>query len=92
MKSPTTSVVIDLQNLVTPKGRVMSPSKIYKVGFSTNGSSVLYIKEVFLSMDGVTPALGIEELNIEKTEVFITCKDSESTPSKRVSTSLMVKR
>jgi hypothetical protein len=68
MKSPTTSVAIDLQNLVTPKGRVMSPSKIYKVGFSTNGSSVLYIKEVFLSMDGVTPALGIEELNIEKTE------------------------
>ena len=46
----------------------MSPSKIYKVGFSTNGSSVLYVKEVFLSMDGVTPALGIEELNIEKTE------------------------
>ena len=61
MKTPTTTVAIDLKNLVTPKGRVMSPSKIYKAGFSSNGSSALYIKDVFLSMDGETPALGIEE-------------------------------
>ena len=61
MKTPTTTVAIDLKNLVTPKGRIMSPSKIYKAGFSSNGSSALYIKDVFLSMDGETPALGIEE-------------------------------
>ena len=61
MKNPTTTVVIDLHDLVTPKGRTLNPSKIYKAGFSTNGTSVIYIKEVFLSMDGVTPALGIGE-------------------------------
>ena len=61
MKTPTTTVAIDLKNLVTPKGRTINPSKIYKAGFSTNGSSAIYIKEVFLSMDGETPALSIED-------------------------------
>ena len=61
MKTPIKTVTIDLHNLVTSNGRTINPSKIYKAGFSSNGSSALYIKEIFLSMDGVTPALGIEE-------------------------------
>ena len=56
MKTPITSVSIPLHELVTEKGRTINPAKIYKAGISSNGGSIVYIEEVFLSMDGETPA------------------------------------
>lgn len=64
MKTPITSVSIPLHELVTEKGRTINPAKIYKAGISSNGGSIVYIKEVFLSMDGETPA-GIEGLQAD---------------------------
>ena len=55
MKSPVTSVTIDLHNMVTASGRTLDPSHIYKACFSSNGSNAIYIKDIFLSNDGVTP-------------------------------------
>ena len=57
-----TSVAIDLHNLVTPKNRTIDPSKIYKAGFSSDGSRPIYIKEIYLSMDGETPATGVDAI------------------------------
>lgn len=67
--------VIDLKNLKTPNERVINPSKIYKAGFWTDGTSPIYIKEVFLSMDGVNPADGIDDVfastgNVTAVEMF----------------------
>lgn len=61
MKKSVTAV-IDLHKLVTPNGRTIDPSQIYKAGFWTDGTSAIYIKSVYLSMDGVNPVDGIEEL------------------------------
>jgi hypothetical protein len=61
MKTPITSVSIPLHELVTANGRTINPAKIYKAGITSNGGSIVYLQEVFLSMDGETPA-GIEEL------------------------------
>ena len=47
--------VIDLHNLVTPGGRTIDPSKIYKAGFLTDGTRAIYISEIFFSMDGENP-------------------------------------
>jgi len=76
MKTPTTSVVVDLHNMTSTKGRKLDPSKIYRVGFSSNGTSAVYLLEVFLSMDGVNSVVNtIENLVdvsgvIKKTEVY----------------------
>ena len=64
MRTPITSVSIPLHELVTASGRTINPAKIYKAGISSNGGSIVYIKEVFLSMDGETPA-GIEGLQAD---------------------------
>jgi len=37
-------------------------SNIYMIGFETNAKDALYMTEVFLSMDGETPATGISSL------------------------------
>ena len=57
----TTTAVIDLHNLVTPNGRTIDPSAIFKAGFWTDGSGPIYIKSITLSMDGVNP-VGIDEI------------------------------
>ena len=36
-------------------GRTLDPSHIYIAGFWTHGSAPIYIKDVFLSNDGVNP-------------------------------------
>ena len=48
--------VIDLHNMKSPDGKAIDPSHIYMVGFETDASQTLYINDVFLSMDGETPA------------------------------------
>ncbi len=59
----TTTAVIDLHNLVTPNGRTIDPSAIYKAGFWTDGTGPIYIKSITLSMDGVNP-VGIDEIQV----------------------------
>jgi beta-xylosidase len=51
--------VIDLHSMKNAEGQTIDPSHIYLAGFSTNGEQVVYIKEVYLSNDGKTPATGI---------------------------------
>ena len=50
------STVVDLHNMTTSGGKVIDPKHIYVVGISTDGTSDLYLKDVFLSMDGSTQA------------------------------------
>lgn len=51
---------IDLHAMQTASGEPVNPSHIRIAGFNTAGAEqTLYIKEVFLSMDGDTPATGI---------------------------------
>lgn len=51
-----TRVVIDLYNMTASEdGHKVNPAHIYIAGFWTNGSSPIYIKDVFLSDDGRTP-------------------------------------
>ena len=60
--------VIDLHDMKNAEGRTIDPSTIYLAGFSTNGSQSIYIKEVFLSNDGLTPATGISSVESNPTE------------------------
>ena len=55
-----TEARIDLQNMMKSDGTKCDPSHIYIAGFWTTGSEPLYIKEVFLSDDGIHPS-AIEE-------------------------------
>ena len=54
-----THAQIDLHQMKTPDGKEVDPSHIYMVGLQTDASQTVYIKEVFLSMDGDTPVTGI---------------------------------
>ena len=58
-----TEVVVDLKNMVKEDGTNCDPSHIYIAGFWTYGGTPVYLKEVFLSNDGKTPAgpTGVEE-------------------------------
>ena len=47
--------VIDLHNMVTASGTTIDPAKVRIVGFSTDGSSNMYVKQIYLSDDGVNP-------------------------------------
>lgn len=49
-----TRLVIDLHNMKNENGRTLDPSHIYIAGFWTNGSSPIYVKQIFLSNDGET--------------------------------------
>ena len=53
-------MVIDLQNMKTADGKTIDPTCIYLAGFSSDGSSGMYISKVFLSNDGETDATGVE--------------------------------
>ncbi|MCR4769867.1 MAG: family 43 glycosylhydrolase [Bacteroidaceae bacterium] len=55
-------VAIDLHDMKSENGRTIDPSHIYMAGFWTEGNDKVYIKEVFLSNDGVNPANGIESV------------------------------
>ncbi|MDE6000651.1 MAG: hypothetical protein K2H04_11370 [Bacteroidaceae bacterium] len=59
------SAVIDLNQMTTPDGKKVDPSHIYMVGIETDGSQTMYLKEVFLSMDGETPVTAVEDLQAE---------------------------
>ena len=50
------STVVDLHSMTTVGGKVIDPKHIYVVGITTDGTSDLYLKDVFLSMDGSTQA------------------------------------
>ncbi|MBR3454757.1 MAG: glycoside hydrolase 43 family protein [Bacteroidaceae bacterium] len=58
----TRNIVVDLRSITTPGGRAIDPSHLYTVGFQSDGSSPIYIKEAFLSMDGVSPATDIQSI------------------------------
>ncbi len=61
------SVVVDLQSMVTASGKKIDPSNICMIGFSSDGSSAFYVKEMFLSDDGVNPT-AIFDLNLSSNE------------------------
>ncbi|MBQ2210516.1 MAG: cellulase family glycosylhydrolase [Prevotella sp.] len=49
-----TRLLIDLHQMKNEQGRAIDPSHIYIAGFWTTGASPIYIKDIFLSNDGVT--------------------------------------
>lgn len=58
-------IKIDLHDMKASNGKVIDPSHIYIAGFWTNGSSSIYIDDVFLSMDGTNPiATDIEGIEL----------------------------
>ena len=58
-------VVVDLNQMTTPEGKKVDPSHIYMVGLQTDGSQTMYLKNVFLSMDGNTPITAVEDLQAD---------------------------
>ena len=56
------NIVVDLRNMTTLGGRTIDPSRLYIVGFQTDGTSTMYLKEAFLSMDGQNSATDIKAL------------------------------
>lgn len=55
IKGDNKEAVIDLHNMVNEKGKKVNPANIRIAGFWSYGGSPIYIKEVFLSDDGVNP-------------------------------------
>lgn len=90
-----TKIVIDLQDMKAYKDDActqfdhnVDPSHIYIAGFWTTGSTPIYIKGIYLSNDGQTPA-GIEAMEQEqqtvvKREYFTTSGNEISRPHKGV--------
>ena len=62
-----TRLVINLKNMVNENGEKLDPSHIYIAGIWTYGGSPVYLKRIFLSNDGETPAsiTGVELDNKE---------------------------
>ena len=69
---PITSkrTVVDLKNMVTAGGKRIDPAHIYIVGIRSDGSSDIYIKDLFVSMDGETEATP-EALAVEGTDLLV---------------------
>lgn len=49
------SISIDLQDMTKDNGKACKTSKIYYMGFHSEGTSPIYLSEVFLSDDGENP-------------------------------------
>lgn len=58
-----TTVKIDLKDLKKSDGTEIDTKNIRFVSFKSNGSSVIYLKNAFLSMDGETETTGIEGID-----------------------------
>ena len=63
--------VIDIHAMTNSKGEPIDPSHIYMAGFWTNGTQAIYISEIYLSNDGVTPVgiNGVEMDTVGETDV-----------------------
>ena len=59
------NAVVDLNQMTTPEGKKVDPSHIYMVGLQTDGSQTMYLKNVFLSMDGETPVTAVEDIQAD---------------------------
>ena len=58
--------VIDLHDLQTAEGNTVDPSRIRLAGFTSKGADQsIYVKDVFLSVDGTTPVTGIADVLTE---------------------------
>lgn len=56
-------VVVNLHDMQTEDGKTVDPAHIYMVGFALGKKdNTFYVSEVFPSMDGETPATGIESI------------------------------
>lgn len=72
--------VIDLTAMTTEDGKKVDPSHVYMVGFSTDASNSLYIKAMYLSDDGETPATGIESLLTPQADAEVIYYDLQGRP------------
>lgn len=63
MKVSAKKVAVDLRTMTTASGEKVDPSHIYTVGLKSDGSTGMYIKSVFLSMDGETEATAISSIS-----------------------------
>ncbi|MBQ9363622.1 MAG: hypothetical protein IJT97_09440 [Bacteroidaceae bacterium] len=59
------TVSIDLHDMKTPDGKPIDPSHIYMVGIEMPSKQSLYINSIYLSVDGESPATGIEAIQYE---------------------------
>lgn len=59
------TIKVDLHNMTKEDGSTCDPSHIYRVGFWSYGGSAMYISDVFLSNDGVTP-VGIDGIEVDE--------------------------
>lgn len=57
----TKTIKIDLRDLKKTDGKALDLSKIYMIGFE-NAKNSVYLNDMFLSMDGETPATSISSL------------------------------
>ena len=62
-------VVIDLRDVKTADGKAVDLSHVFYAGFRTNGSAAMYIKEIYLSDDGVNP--GHTKVTVEQITALI---------------------
>lgn len=71
---------IDLTTMTTEGGKKVDPSHIYMLGFSTDASTSLYIKNLYLSDDGENPAAGVESLLIPESDAEVIYYDLMGRP------------
>ena len=71
---------IDLTTMTTEEGKKVDPSHIYMLGFSTDASTSLYIKNLYLSDDGENPAAGVESLLIPESDAEVIYYDLMGRP------------
>ena len=57
---------IDLHDMKSATGKPIDPSHIYMVGIETDGSQTVYLNTVYPSLDGDSPATGIESIRTEQ--------------------------
>jgi poly(3-hydroxybutyrate) depolymerase len=67
--------VVDLNQMTTPEGEKVDPSHIYMVGLETDGSQTMYLKEMYLSMDGETPVTAVEGVEVDAPQQTATFYD-----------------
>ena len=56
-------VAIDLRELKTADGKAVDLSRVFYAGFSSNGSNAMYIKDIYLSDDGETPVVSLQDIS-----------------------------
>ncbi|MBO7592990.1 MAG: hypothetical protein J6T00_06460 [Bacteroidaceae bacterium] len=83
--------VIDLTTMTTEDGKKIDPSHIFMVGLSTDASSSIYIKNVYLSDDGENPVTGVESLLTPQSDAEIIYYDLQGRQVENPTTGIYIR-